>query len=557
MKPGIKIWVVALLLLPGAFLLGQNETDCFLRDFQPKRALIPHSTNKIKPKSQASVTITVDVQESPIKISNYIYGDNVNLWMGPIVTEPVLLDHILYLNPGILRFPGGNISNVYFWNADVGETPADAPDSLYNQAGEKISAEYWFGRNDSSNTITLDNYYTLLKETGSTGVICVNFGYSRYGTSFNPVAKAAHLAAEWVRYDHGRTKFWEIGNEDFGPWQAGFKIDTTRNQDAQPEIVRGQIYGKHFNVFADSMRQAAAEIDAEIYIGAQLIEDPQGNYWNPPTRSWNAEFFRECGNGADFFVVHSYFTPYDQNSPADEILNSAVTVPAKIMNYMKHMASENQIAMKPVALTEWNIFAIGSKQMVSFINGMHATIVLGELARNGYSLACRWDLANKYEGGNDHGMFNNCDEPGVPDWNPRPAFFYMYYFKRFFGDHFVNSKVLGDDRVLAYASTFQSGEVGIVIVNKGKATQTVQVDLENFNPGRNYYLYSLTGGDDNGEFSGAVSVNGWAPTHATGGPIDKLTNIPALSSKTSDGIKCSSPPRSVQFILIESKEKSH
>ncbi len=43
--------------------------------------------------------------------------------------------------------------------------------------------------------------------------------------SANPVAAAAHLAADWVRHDHGRTKFWEIGNENFGNWEAGYNID--------------------------------------------------------------------------------------------------------------------------------------------------------------------------------------------------------------------------------------------------------------------------------------------------------------------------------------------
>ena len=47
----------------------------------------------------------------------------------------------------------------------------------------------------------------------------------RYGTGTNPAAKAAHLAADWVRYDNGRTKYWEVGNENFGDWEAGYRIN--------------------------------------------------------------------------------------------------------------------------------------------------------------------------------------------------------------------------------------------------------------------------------------------------------------------------------------------
>ena len=68
-------------------------------------------------------------------------------------------------------------------------------------------------------------------------MITVNYGYARYGTGINPVARAAHLAADWVRYDNGRTKYWEVGNENFGDWEAGYRINIANNQDGQPEYA--------------------------------------------------------------------------------------------------------------------------------------------------------------------------------------------------------------------------------------------------------------------------------------------------------------------------------
>ena len=78
----------------------------------------------------------------------------------------------------------------------------------------------------------------------------------------------------------------------------------------------------------------------------------------------------------------------------------------------------------PVALTEYNIFAVGSNQPVSHANGMHAVLVTGELIRTGYGAANRWDLANGWDNGNDHGMFS-FKEPGIPDYTPHPAFFHL------------------------------------------------------------------------------------------------------------------------------------
>jgi hypothetical protein len=114
---------------------------------------------------------------------------------------------------------------------------------------------------------TTDNYYDLLLKTKSTGCIFVNYSYARYGTGPDPASTAAHYAANWVRYDKGRTKLWEIGNENMGNWEAGYEIDTSLNHDGQPKIITGELYGKHCRVFIDSMKSAAAEIGSEIKIG--------------------------------------------------------------------------------------------------------------------------------------------------------------------------------------------------------------------------------------------------------------------------------------------------
>jgi len=553
-----KKLVTIFFLLFSLALFGQSGVNGFLEDFELKTAVVPLSQKMKKPADKPTIAVTVNSLDTLGKVSKYIYGNNVNLWMGQIVTETELMSHIKLLSPNIIRFPGGNISNVYFWDRDVGNEPDDVPDSLYGMDGKKIPADFWwYGENDSSNTISLENYYRLLAETESTGSICVNFSYSRYGTGSDPVAQAAHYAADWVRFDNGRSRFWEIGNEDFGPWQAGFRIDTTLNQDGQPEIINGEIYGKHFLVFADSMRVAAREIGSEIYIGAQLVENLEGNAWNPVTHKWNEAFFRVCGDAADFFIVHSYYTPYEQDSAPELILQTAETETRHMMNYLKQATEDYRIQMKPVALTEWNIFAMGSQQMVSFINGMHATIVLAELADNGFSMACRWDFANGFNNGNDHGMFNNCDEPDVPAWNPHPDFFYMYYFQRFFGDHVVGATVEGNDDLLVYASRFYSGQLGIIVVNKGKSDEIVALNVPGLKVGKNYYLYRLTGGEDNGEFSRSVFVNNIGPTNSNGGPIKGLESIPAWAFKTKGGVIFNSPARSVQFILLEAEAGKH
>lgn len=431
----MSLCFVAVLYSNEAF--AQDESLFFSGSIPAKEAAIPAYREFQPPSSVEDVSVKIQVNDTIAPVSSLIYGNNANVYMSQMVDQPQLIKYISQLNPQLIRYPGGNLSSLFFWNATIGETPDDVPEALVNAEGVKEEPYYWQGMNTESWTLSVDNYYKMLEMTSNSGVITVNYGYARYGLSEDPVAQAAHLAAEWVRYDNGRTRFWEIGNESAGSWQAGYRIDTNLNQDNQAEIINGALYGEHFLVFADSMRAAAAEIGHEILIGGQLIQFPSEEAWNEVDRNWNNGFFQTAGDAADFFIIHSYYTPYNENSSVETILNSAETETENMMEWMEETTRINQVKMKPIALTEWNIFAVSSKQQVSYINGMHAAKNLGELIKNQYALACRWDLANGWENGNDHGMFNIGDEPDVPKWNPRPVFFYMYYFQQTFGDHEV------------------------------------------------------------------------------------------------------------------------
>jgi Alpha-L-arabinofuranosidase len=548
--------LLALIIFPFLSLSSQSPQGCFILDFQKKNATIPSFEDHFQKINKLPIVVVdIDHTDTLARVSKYVYGNNANPYMTQMITESALLGNIRKLSPNIIRFPGGNISSVYFWNSDKNVPPSDVPSKLLNSDGSSYDAGYWYGKNTESWTISLDNYYKMLTQTDNTGMITINYSYARYGTGPEPAKTAAHYAADWVRYDHGKTKFWEIGNENDGPWEAGFRINTATNHDGQPEIITGELYGEHFNIFADSMRAAAAKLGYQIYIGAQVLPYDASTSWNVPDQTWNDGFFSKAGNGADFFIVHNYFTPYNENSPPDVVLSTAQTETGNMMDYFTAYISGAGLEMKPLALTEWNIFAVGSKQMCSYINGIHSAIVLGELIKKQYGEASRWDLANGYSNGDDMGLFNNKDETGIPAWNPRPAFFYMYFFQKYFGDHMIRSTVTGSQDIIAYASTFTSGETGIVIVNKSVNYIPVKLNMPHFKYGDRYFMYSLTGGTDNGSFSQRVYVNEHEPSNLTGGPIDNLASIRAWSRTISGSVVIASPPRSVQYILVDNGNK--
>ena len=217
----------------------------------------------------------------------------------------------------------------------------------------------------------------MLAQTRSTGIITVNYGYARYGTGPDPVAAAAHLAADWVRYDNGRTKFWEIGNETYGNWEAGYQIDQSQNHDGQPAIITGALYGTHVKVFADSIRAAAKETGATVYVGATLYQQAASSSDNATVQNWNQGVLANAGATADYFIVHDYFTAYATNSALADVLSTGKSVPSSVMSYIQQQMKGAGLPVKPVAMTEWNIQATGSKQNVSYIAGMHAALTLG------------------------------------------------------------------------------------------------------------------------------------------------------------------------------------
>lgn len=532
---------------------GNQSPGFFLNSWQPKDIASPAYQEKTKPGKNLDARIQVNPETIIGKIPITVFGNNINPYIGDIHEEQALIERVRDLSPNIIRMPGGNLSNVFFWDSSPDNLPPGVPDQLIDgDTEEKYDFTPWYG--EDSWSLDLEGFYEFIEKTNSTPIICVNIGYARYGKTENPIEQAAHYAAEWVRYDNGRTRYWELGNENYGTWQAGYRIDTSTSQDGQPSVINGKLYAEIAKVFIDSMRAAAQGIGSEIKIGGQLIERRVTESWETDiVRNWNERFFAAGGDAVDYYIVHSYYTPHQEDSSPAVVLNSAQEVTSNMMNWMNETTKKNGTEMKPIALTEWNIFATGSQQMVSDISGIHSTMVLGELLKYRYGLAARWNIANGWNDGNDHGMFS-LGEPktGTPKWTPRPDFFHMYYFQKFFGDQMIWSGIQGDMALKSYASTFSSGHIGVIIVNTNTESKTFDIALKNQVAGPRYYWYTLKGGDDSGPYSRKVYVNGVGPSGAAGGPAD-YKEIKPYSAVTGggQGIKLEAPPHSVIYVLLE------
>src|SRR6476469_2048740 len=93
-----------------------NTIGFFLNDWEPKNFSINSYDSVAQPTGTATSYVSIDASSVITKIPKSIYGQNSNSWMTQIVTDAGLLNNINNLHSGVIPFPGGSISDMYFWN---------------------------------------------------------------------------------------------------------------------------------------------------------------------------------------------------------------------------------------------------------------------------------------------------------------------------------------------------------------------------------------------------------------------------------------------------------
>ena len=190
MNTKIYLLVLGLVCMINAYLYGQGDTNCFLYDHEPKTAVIPEAVEAVKPAERPSVKVSLQ-GDTLGKISKYVFGNAIAAWAGAH-DNPTLVEGIELLAPTLIRFPGGSWSNGYFWNG----VPIDVPDSIYdgttyNSTTKTAKKNKFWGQTGKGGWQTTTDQYYALRENADVdeGLITINYGYARYGTSDDPVAK--------------------------------------------------------------------------------------------------------------------------------------------------------------------------------------------------------------------------------------------------------------------------------------------------------------------------------------------------------------------------------
>ncbi|HUJ31035.1 MAG TPA: alpha-L-arabinofuranosidase C-terminal domain-containing protein [Candidatus Acidoferrum sp.] len=228
------------------------------------------------------------------------------------------------LHISVLRWPGGNFSSGYNWKDGIG--PKDSRPRRWDTAWQA----------EESNRFGTDEFVAYCRKVGAEPYICINMGT---GTMQD--------AADWVEYCNGtmntawanlrrknghaepyNVKYWGLGNEIYGSWQAGHKTATE--------------YAELALEFAKMMRW----IDPDI----KLIACGGNN------SEWDRQLLERVGEVADYISLHHYGGNLDTAKEMDDAshLERQVRILEAVITSTP-IRGEKKEPVK-IAADEWNIW---------------------------------------------------------------------------------------------------------------------------------------------------------------------------------------------------------
>ncbi len=238
-----------------------------------------------------------------------------------------LLEVVRQAPPPMIRWPGGNMASGYHWRDGVGD-----PDRRPMRWDRAWKAWVY-------NDMGTDEFINYCRLIGAEPCLCVNAGD---GT--------AEEAAQWVEYCNGgpdtpmgrlraanghptpyNVRYWDVGNEIWGPWQIGH--------------VGPEVYGLRAVEFARAMKRVSPDI---ILVGCGVFQDDFDR--------WNRRMLPICGPFMDLLSVHDY-VEYDIRRCTDGTWEKIVGAPARIeagLRQTLRIAGAAAGKTLPLAFDEWN-----------------------------------------------------------------------------------------------------------------------------------------------------------------------------------------------------------
>lgn len=289
--------------------------------------------------------------------------------------DPDILRITQELNPALVRFPGGLLTDFYHWKNGIG--PRES----------RIQSEPWPDGPISTNNFGTDEALHFAEAVGAKLLTSVNAGT---GT--------AQEAADWVRYINGsspgRVKYWEVGNEIYN--QGGFAALYVT---MQPD--------KYANLFVEYARAMKAE-DPSIKVGGVGLEN-YGRYILSNYPAWNQYLLTIAADDIDYIATHNAFAPVnltDQDLDVRTVYTAMLAAPQAVRRNLRTLSTEIDILATKrrqeigIGITEWGpLFQFEPSPYVLHVRTLGSALYIGSIIKQLISspktvLSCTFNLVS-------------------------------------------------------------------------------------------------------------------------------------------------------------------
>jgi hypothetical protein len=427
-------------------------------------------------------SVSVNANSSLGKIPAPAYGINQAAWDG-LLLDPTLPGLLSATGAGIMRYPGGSLSDGYHWQSNTTETSYANPSN------------------------TFDAFMHLAQQAGTQPMITVDYG-----------AGTPQEAAGWVQYANkggssyngpvptysggsstGHTygiKYWEIGNEVYGDGTYGTSWELDHN------TLGPTTYANRVVAYSQAMKA----VDPSIKVG--LVVTTPGNWPDGITSSsspqpWNDTVLPLACSAADFVIVHWY--PNAGGTPEANVLASTNQIPAmvsairsKINQYCGSRASSIQIMV-----TETNGGPIDPGQRAtSWFDGLFLADTYMTMLENGVANIDWWETHDDLLSSASC-TGSSCEPPAETPFPPYYALQMLTTHLGQVGDTMVSSSS-SQSLVAVHAVKQANGKLAVLLVNKDpNNSYTVSLGLTGYtaSAATTVYAYGTNG-------SGITSTSG-------------------------------------------------
>ncbi|QHI69090.1 GH39 family glycosyl hydrolase [Tichowtungia aerotolerans] len=405
-----------------------------------------------------ATTVSVDANKAIATVDRAkLLGINIAIYNNPADFAWAMTDGPLGdLRIGLVRMPGGSQSDRFYWNGN-GVIESGKADPM------KYKAPFWqVDYSAYKPGFCVDNLDWSKAETGIVQIdaktmheITAKHPTARNLVTVNAGTGTPAMAAEWVRWaniENGwNVKYWEIGNELNGEWEAGhIRPDGSK--------MTAEKYAEIFIEFAKAMKA----VDPTIKIGGPSCDiRHHEDYFEP--------LLKLAGEHVDFLSLH-FYSLRSSLAPEHELFQGLENL-KPVTDRLDELVKKHQPARFgeiEYSITEWNSKLPKDQDAYRLFNGLWFASWIGEMIECGIDSATVWDMFSGDDNG--HGMLVEQDGTYVP--TGRTWGFWLW--SHCMADTLVESSV--DNNLLHVHATRDDDNLYVMIMNESR-TESFPVEL--------------------------------------------------------------------------------